>query len=216
MFEIQVNILRAKERHSNLFLFARQLPGATVAAVNDTLVELREQAVSALTGVVNAPQDQIDSRVLVQPASRTSLYIASGSISLSRKSIPLKYFSPKQTASGVAYSPTVGTHKTIKGAFGPNIARLGNGVFRRTGKSRKPIEKVKRGFSMARSRPVAAVINRILAQAGPMLEHNVDKRVNEFMTNLQSGRMTFGPTYVNRVQSTSVRFGRAQSIVTRR
>jgi hypothetical protein len=216
MFEIKVDMLRLIDRHQKLLFFGQQLPGATVAAINDTLVELREQAVATLGGIVNAPREQISSRVLIEPAARTTRIAAAGAIYISQLPIPLKHLSPEQSAAGVTYSPVTGTNKTIKHAFGPDIPRLGRGVWRRVGKSRTPIEKVPGGFNMARSKVVKAALGRVVSQAGPILQRNLDARITHFLTELQSGRRTYGPTYINRESLLTIRFGRTQSIVTRR
>ena len=56
---------------------------------------------------------------------------------------PLKYFGARQTAKGVSYKIGKGKGRSfVPGAFGPNIPRLGNHVFRREGKKRKPIVKL--------------------------------------------------------------------------
>jgi hypothetical protein len=57
--------------------------------------------------------------------------------------IPLKYFGARQTAKGVSYKLDKAKGRSfIAGAFGPNIPRLGNHVFKRQGKARKPIVKL--------------------------------------------------------------------------
>jgi len=56
----------------------------------------------------------------------------------------LKSFKARQTKKGVTYKiDKTGKRRTVQGAFGPNIARLGKHVYLRTGKSRLPIRKLK-------------------------------------------------------------------------
>jgi hypothetical protein len=216
MFDIKIDMMRVMERHEMLLFFGKQLPGATVAAVNDSLIEIQEKVVDALGGVVNAPRSQVENKILIEPASRTSLIAATGSIYISRELIPLKYFNPIQGTKGVVYSPVSGVSKTVRNAFGPGIQRLGNGVWRRQGRSRLPIEKVP-GFSMFKSKIVKATVARVVSQSESILKRNMDARVNEFMTNLQRGvRLTFGPTYINRNRNALISFGRFRSVLNTR
>lgn len=54
---------------------------------------------------------------------------------------PLKYFGAKQTKKGVTYKiPKSGKKSLARGAFGPEIPRLGRHVFRRVGANRLPIQ----------------------------------------------------------------------------
>jgi len=213
MIEVQLNMMRIIERHDILVFAGKQLPGAAVAAVNDTLAELREMAVTALDSVVNAPRAEIDARVLVEPAIRESRISAVGSIYVSSALIPLKFFSPKQTSTGVTYSPIAGQQKTIKHAFGPTVPRLGNGVWKRVGKRRVPIEKVP-GYSLAKSKTVAGILRRVAELADEILQRNIDIQVALFLGNLTSGRTTFGPTYVQRERKAVINWGRRVSVIT--
>lgn len=55
----------------------------------------------------------------------------------------LKYFGARQTKAGVTYRISKKrSKKTIKGAFGPKIPRLGGNVYSRTSKKRLPIRKL--------------------------------------------------------------------------
>lgn len=65
-------------------------------------------------------------------------------LKLNRTARPsLKYFGARQTKKGVSYRISKkSARKTINGAFGPNIPRLGGNVYLRTSKKRLPIRKL--------------------------------------------------------------------------
>jgi hypothetical protein len=94
---------------------------------------------------VNIKKEDLDKKVLsAKPSGKTSATVTLAAT----PRFPLKYFGAVQEAStekkasrGVLYQiPKKGKKSLARGAFGPNIPRLGGHVFRRVGASRLPIQ----------------------------------------------------------------------------
>lgn len=98
--------------------------------------------------------------------------------------LPLKRFGARQTKSGVSYRISKkGGRQKISNAFGPNIGRLGNHVFVRVSKKRKPIRKLY-GVSVA---GVYGKHNMIVASKKGLserLEYELNRRVRAINVRL--------------------------------
>jgi hypothetical protein len=93
---------------------------------------------SEIRNKVNIKKGDLDKKVLTtKPSGKTGQTIT---LEASPR-FPLKYFGAVQTDKGVTYKiPKSGKKSLARGAFGPNIPRLGRQVFRRVGPSRLPIQ----------------------------------------------------------------------------
>ena len=113
---------------------------AIISAIEQATSEAQQIAIEHFKAKLDCNDEYIRSRVRKVPVLGSVKY--RGRIKISAKRIDLKHFRPVQTARGVR----IGT-VFYRGAFGPNIPRLGRNVFNRVGKDRLPIRK-RRGVSL--------------------------------------------------------------------
>lgn len=117
------------------------VPKAIAGAINDTLKTSKSELSRRIRDRVNIKKKDIDKHISVDRANPGRLQ---GKLHLSESArLGLKYFGATQNKRGVKYRiEKGGARKTIEGAFGPKIPRLGGQVFRRIGKKRLPIIKL--------------------------------------------------------------------------
>lgn len=213
--EISVDMNRIIERSALLALVSDQLPGAMEAAVKDTLKEAEREAENEVHREINAPLWEIAKVIYAGNVRRATRLVVKGQIGVTRRRISLTKMNPVQTPAGVTYFPyRSGGGKQIRSAFGPNIRRLGNGVFRRTGRTRTPIKK-EPGFMLQRDRRVRIAMQRAEKKIDRLLLRNADKHVEKLLEASTSGRTIYGPVQVSRVRATAFYFGRRTSAATR-
>lgn len=129
--------------------FPKKLPKEVVRINNNTAKAHRKEIGKNIRQYLN-----VSAKGALEPVDitkRASIGSFSAEITVDKTERPgLKYFGARQTKKGVSYKiDKGGKRKTIKGAFGPGIDRLGGHVFKRKGKERLPIMKL-RGVSIAR------------------------------------------------------------------
>lgn len=196
MIEVKVDMHRVIETFDMLTLISGQLPGLTQAAVQETLDEGREMLVEELTNQINAPHEEINPRVGRTIAKRPTRLVMEGQIFLKSAPIRLKFFKPVQGERGVFYHPyRSGSAKFVPSAFGPNIPRLGRGVFRREGRARTPIEKVP-GMVLTEDPVAADAVQSVENRLPDLLSENVEKHVNIMFEGLNRGQTVYGIVYV--------------------
>lgn len=129
----------------NLALSDEKTQQAILSAIRDAGQEAKQFAVTLLAENVAADRREIEKRVKVEPVSVSR---ARGAVIITGKRIDLAHFRPVQHRQGVVVRTGKGEgSRFYKGAFGPNISRLGKGVFRRQTSKRLPIKKM-RGLSL--------------------------------------------------------------------
>lgn len=131
---------------ANLRLSDQATQEAIVSAIREASLEAREIAVQQLSSRLNCDRRLIEARV---KSEEVSVAKARGTIRIMQNRIDLKHFRTEQTAKGVTVKTGSGRDRFYRGAFGPNIKRLGGNVFRRQTKDRLPIKKA-RGVSLVR------------------------------------------------------------------
>lgn len=119
----------------------KEIPKQTVIVLNQTakdhkrdiskqvrtMVAINAKGANEVLGIRRATKGKMVATVIVKPGFRPSL----------------KRFSAKQTRAGVSYKIDKNNgRKTIPGAFGPNINRLGNHVYKRDGKKLRKLRGV--------------------------------------------------------------------------
>lgn len=186
MIKIDLDVHRVFERHNLAFIGGEHLSTYLLSAVQDTMRESRDELTQSITAEINAPESVIRSRVGMTDVKWDSRFRMSASVFVRPRPIKLKFFSPVQGELGVFYRPyRTGSTQFIRSAFGPNIRRLGRGVFKRTGKKSLPIER-EPGLSLT-SDPVALQAVAISSgKIGDMLEKNVDRQIQQMFTDLQN------------------------------
>jgi hypothetical protein len=128
----------ASALEANLKTASVQVQGAITAAIQYAVNETKTLAVQQLSSKVACDRRQIESRVTSRPVTIRS---SSWSIRIRQKRIDLKHFLPIQTKAGVSVN-TGYRSRFYKGAFGPDIKRLGGNVFRRKTRDHLPISKI--------------------------------------------------------------------------
>lgn len=118
-----------------------KLRKAISGAVNDTAKHEKSFISTQIRDRVNIKKKDLDPHLTVSRSTPDKL---TATVTLDKTDrLGLKYFGARQTAKGVTYKIAKGGKiQKIADAFGPKIPRLGGQVFRRVGKSRKPIMKL--------------------------------------------------------------------------
>lgn len=161
------------------------VPKALVGAVNDTARATVSQISKSIRERVNIKKKDIDKNIRRTNATPARM---SARITLSEtKRLGLKYFGAKaygangkgakKQIGGVSYQiDKRGGRKRVPGAFeGP--PRLGGQIFKRLGKSRRPIVKLQ-GVSPWGAFVMSGGRKTTQADATALLEKNLDRRVN--------------------------------------
>lgn len=128
----------------NLLLARERVQKAITSAIRVGAQETKEFAVKEFASKLACDRRLIEKRIT---AERVTIYRARGTVRILAKRIDLKHFNPKQIDNGV--SVRTDKQRFYRGAFGPNIPRLGGNVFMRREKSRLPIAKIL-GVSLVR------------------------------------------------------------------
>lgn len=151
------------------------VPKVLAAAVNDTAKQQKTKISTRIRERVNIKKKDIDPHINFRRATPSNPECV---LRLSKTSrIGLKYFGAKQTKQGVTYSIAKGGgRKLAKGVFGPKIPRLGGQVYKRVGKKRLPIRKL-RGVSPWGVFVKAGMENVTLYSAKVDLQNNLERRV---------------------------------------
>lgn len=105
-------------------------------ALNKTIRQVQSAAVKSIVREIPVKQARIRRNLRIERATRMRF---SGAVVARGFRIPLKEFSPRQTAAGVTYRGQMGGRRIVRGAF--IVPSLGGHVFRRKGASRLPIDK---------------------------------------------------------------------------
>lgn len=151
----------------------RRVLAIGAAAVEDAMNEAEELYADELTSTFNVPPEEIRSRIKREDVEWKSRLVVGGSLYVSSKPVPLRKFTPVQSKLGVMYRKYRGGGQTlVRHAFGPNIPRLGRGVWARTGKSRVPIEKVD-GVVIPEDRAAAEVAKRVSQRIPEILDRRM-------------------------------------------
>jgi len=119
-----------------------QFRGTVADAMNKSTKEHEDVLIVSISQELNIPEREVAESMEVIRAEPEVLESRLRIIKKNRLS--LKRFSAQQVDAGVTYqvSKTEG-RKLVPSAFGPRINRLGRHVFRRVGKDRRPIFKLK-------------------------------------------------------------------------
>lgn len=187
MIDVQVDVNKVIERWDNLVFFQRQLPAYLQTAVQDTLDEGRELLVDELEQAINAPREVLNTRVGRTMARNPVRPRYEGDIFIKATPIALKVFSPRQGEKGVYYRPyRSGSTKFVRGAFGPDIRRLGRGVYKRQGRKRLPIQR-ESGLSLADDPIAMGAVDAASAQMDGLLWENVDEQITNLYNDMNAG-----------------------------
>lgn len=134
-------------------------------------------AVEMLVEEITAPEVEIEKRVVVNPVTGDDIAKASVTI-VDQPKISMRHFEPEQTKVGVtirAFRKRRGRY-LIAGAFGPDIPRLGNGIWKRRTKKRLPIRKLS-GLSLANLGRIAGVEERLRVVAMYELDRALRRQI---------------------------------------
>lgn len=174
-------------------LLAKDLPAyidkALISAVNDTAKQVRTRVSRKIRDHVNIKKSDIDKHIKLAKASEHP----EAKVTLSEsKRIPLKYFGAKANSRGVTYRiKKGGGRQFVPSAFGPpggkrtGIARLGFHVYRREGKSRRPIRKLF-GPSPYGVAERANIKPEVMSETQSLLNKNVLRRMNLMALRLEN------------------------------
>jgi len=136
-------------------------------AVNETARKHERQIQERIASLIVLDRKGREEATWKTHASPTSVQAQVGVYGIKRMS--LKRFNAKQVRKGVSYKIRKdGGRRLAEGAFGPDIAKLGNHVFKRIGKARFPLRKL-RGPS-----PGAVYLRN---KSLPWSEQEVEKRL---------------------------------------
>lgn len=198
MFEVQTNLMDLQEMHSILNLLSDQLPGAAAAAVGDTLDICRVRVIDELETQFNAPREELAQRVGRSEVERPQRQFIQGKVFLRGRPLSLRLFKPAQHAKGVVYRPyTSGGMRLVPHAFGPEINKLGRGVFRRKGKERKPIEKLP-GLKLTDDPVAEAAMEKVAGEMPQILQAQSEKYMGKLLDAINEGRVdAFGRIHVS-------------------
>jgi hypothetical protein len=115
-------------------------------ALSDTLLHTRARTEREILTTIAISRSRWLNLIDVSPVRSESALQVSGILKIEdSKSIPLSAFEAKQTIQGVEVqlSRFSATKLVFEGAFGPEIPALGRNIYRRAGKARFPIEKIR-------------------------------------------------------------------------
>lgn len=122
---------------------------AIMRAVNETVKELETATKRKIRTKINikaSPLNHLADNGFIERRFATPPHLQGEVTMAVDKRIPLRYFGAKQTKTGVNYKiEKAGPRKSIPGAFGPGVQRLGSNVFVRAySKQMGPFRKRKR------------------------------------------------------------------------
>jgi hypothetical protein len=174
--DITINQRQLGKLQERLAGTRRNITKPLAQAINDTTKQLRTKASANIRAVFAVKKGKLDSRIQRTFATDKQLV---GFVTLKEKpEIALKYFQARQNKSGVKVKiRKSGSARFYKSAFGPKIKKLGNHVWKRTGKQRLPIEK-QPGVKLAVESEAIAAMNRARREAKSLLKKNTQRRVN--------------------------------------
>lgn len=168
-----------------------RLNQALSVAVNDSAKQVERKAKQLITKAISLPSERVKKGVWIKPGSTpaTLTAIVRGSGSL----IPLKVFSAREKGKGVT-ARIWGSARSYPGAFiyggapGSHNKELGMGshVFKRSGSSRFPIERIP-GASIAEAMSQDAIMEANETYGVERLEVNVIRQLKRY------ARITVGP-----------------------
>jgi hypothetical protein len=170
----------------------KSVPGTLAEATADAAAAIRGSVIDELAQTYNADDRELSSRVYV------SVKQDSITVGLKSRPIPLKRFPTQQTDRGVSVRVYRGGRaEFFPSAFGPNIRRLGRGVYRRQGRARLPIKRMP-GISLTKDRAAKGAVERAQRQA----EIIVGQRTRSYKEQLLFGALQPGqktPTVAGRL-----------------
>lgn len=117
---------------------------AAATAANATAKKLKVQISRKIRDRIAIKKQDVDPHIHIERASRSQPN-PKATVTLSKTArLPLRDFGARQTSKGVTYKiEKGGQRKLARSAFGPKISRLGYHVFRRVGRQRLPIMKLR-------------------------------------------------------------------------
>lgn len=196
VLQINVDMIRMLEKHDGLLFMGEQIAGLAHAATEATLEEARQLVVEELHLELNCEREEIAERVRASQVVRPQRTFVTGAVYLTPKKIPLRRFSPAQTHAGVVVRKyRAGQTEFYPSAFGPEISRLGRGVFRRTGRSRLPIERLP-GVDLTQEPGAVAALKRAEKEVPEILERNTRRLAGQLREAATSGRGLFDRVHV--------------------
>ena len=173
-----------------------QIPGATLAAVQQTMEQAKEIIAKEVAQDINLPFQEIQPSVRTNAAKRPTVALMRGNLFLSNRPVPLRKFSPVQTRYGVQVRVyRSGSAKFYRSAFGPDVPRLGRGVFRREGRKRLPIERLP-GVKLGDDRIALAAMERAEPEIKQLLQRNVKFHIDQALAAARLGRAVYGRVQV--------------------
>lgn len=170
---IDIDPREIRDVQKQLVETAKEFPKEMVGAINDTSRQTRTEASKQIRKSLNAKKKAVDFRLKRDFARKGKLR---GRVTIKdRPLIPLKAFRPKQTKRGVNIRIRKGASiQKIHSAF--IVANLGGHVFRRTGKSRLPIEKLP-GVALAAEATASGAVKHATYFAFAKLKKNIQRRL---------------------------------------
>ncbi len=189
MIEVQTNLIELQETAAILNLISDQLPGAAAAAVEDTLDICRVRVIDELEQQFNAPREELAQRVGRSEAKRPRRQFIEGTVFLRGRPLSLRLFKPIQGERGVIYRPyKSGSARMIPHAFGPNIAKLNHGVYRRKNKRRDSLKKLP-GLKLTDDAVAQAAVEKVSGEADEILRQRERVRIDELLQAINEGRV---------------------------
>lgn len=172
-----------RELRSLLKEVGRQSKRASVSAINDTLRQMRTQSSKMVRESLNTKKKSADQRIRLTRANKKKPY---GRLTFRDSPVfSISSFKPKQRKYGVAarIRKTQGITR-LKGAFGPDVAKLKGGVYLRGGKQRFPIA-VKPGISMFDEVKTRGIDRQMVSLAPDLFIKNYKRRLNLILIRRQ-------------------------------
>lgn len=161
-------------------------------ATDDALDELKELAAIEVGSEFTCDKREIESRIGRTKPRRRTRVLVEGGLYFHRRAIPLRKFRTRQTDRGVLVSKyTKGSAKLIRSAFGPEIPRLGRGVFKRKSKSRTPIQR-QPGVSLKKDKMALAAMDRVEQQAEAIFYKHAKKHADRAIAAATRGVTLYG------------------------
>lgn len=178
------NQLRSLQRE--MAGWPKGLRRAMYLSINDTTKQIRGQMASDLTKTINMKRRDVVPLLSRTFASATKL---SANVHMKESArVPLVKFGGKQTSKGVSYKiKKAGARERVPTAFGPNVKKLNNQVFRRVDKQRLPIVKL-HGPSAAVAFVGEELDKKTEIDADKLLFNNLNRRVR-FLLLKRAGKI---------------------------
>lgn len=174
--QLQIDTDALMNLNKNLQGVREGLKQAYIHAVNETNQQVASETAKLLTQEINAERTDIEQRIVVSKVKEGDFTTASITIK-AKPPLSMRMFRPDQRKEGVYVRPMRRSSGFIvRGAFGPDIRRLGKGVYKRRGKSRLPIRKLK-GIALTRLVRRAKVLPRIDIYARTQFKRNLNKSI---------------------------------------